>query len=285
MAVTIRRAAGEDAPELGRICYAAFKEIAEAHGFPPDFPSPEVASGAIAGLIARPASFGVVAELDGRIVGSNFLDLRNPISGVGPITVDPDVQNGSVGRALMAAVMAESERRGFAGVRLVQAGYHCRSLALYLKLGFEAREHLVCLQGSTSGVSLAGYAVRAAGPEDASACNALSLRIHGHARAGELADAIAEGRARVVERDGRLTGYATDIAFFAHAVGESNDDLKALIGAAHAIGGPGFLAPTRNGELVRWCLDEGLVVVQPLTLMSRGLYQSPEGAWLPSVLY
>ena len=93
------------------------------------------------------------------------------------------------------------------------------------------------------------------------------------------------GTARIVEHGDRITGYATDIGFFSHAVGQTNDALKALIGAAPAFAGPGFLLPTRNAELLRWCLTHGLRVVQPMTLMSRGLYQKPAGAFLPSVLY
>ena len=89
----------------------------------------------------------------------------------------------------------------------------------------------------------------------------------------------------MVERGGRLTGYATAIGFFGHAVGESNEELKALIAAAPEFPGPGFLLPTRNGELFRWCLDRGLRVVQPMTLMSQGFYREPTGAWLPSILY
>ena len=46
-----------------------------------------------------------------------------------------------------------------------------------------------------------------------------------------------------------------------------------------------MLVPTRNGALVRWCLDAGLRITQTLTLMSIGLYNQPDGAWLPSVLY
>jgi len=37
--------------------------------------------------------------------------------------------------------------------------------------------------------------------------------------------------------------------------------------------------------LFRWCLDNGLRVVEPMTLMSVGLYNEPVGAFLPSVLY
>jgi hypothetical protein len=236
-------------------------------------------------MTRHPGFFDAVAEEGGRIVGSNFLDERSPISAVGPITVDPDVQNDGAGRALMRTVLERSAERGAAGVRLVQAGYHCRSLALYLKLGFEARELLACLQGPAIGKAVSGCSVRKATAEDAPACNRLCVQVHGHHRGGELADAIAQGGASVVERAGRITGYTTVIAFFGHAVGETNDDLKALIGAASAFLGAGVLVPARNGALMRWCLDEGLRVTQTMTLMSMGLYNEPQGAWLPSVLY
>ena len=107
----------------------------------------------------------------------------------------------------------------------MQAGYHSRSLALYLKLGFEAREQLACLQGPALGGGPAGLRACARRPATTSpACNALCFAVHGHDRGGELADAIAQGAASVVERAGRITGYATPIAFFGHAVGETNDD-------------------------------------------------------------
>jgi predicted N-acetyltransferase YhbS len=285
MALGLRRAEKGDVAAIGDICYRAFKTIAEAHHFPPDFPSPEIAAGLLASLIGHQGFFGVIAESDGRTVGSNFLDERNPIAGVGPITIEPSLQNDGAGRALMDAVLKRSKERGFAGIRLVQSGYHTRSLALYLKLGFEAREPLSCLQGPRLGISIPGHSVRSAAASDLTACDQLCFRVHGHARGGELADAIAQGTAQVVEQGGRITGYATSVAFFGHAVGETNDDLKALIGAAEAFPGPGFLAPTRNGELMRWCLGQGLRIVQPLTLMSMGLYNQPRGAWLPSILY
>jgi hypothetical protein len=43
--------------------------------------------------------------------------------------------------------------------------------------------------------------------------------------------------------------------------------------------------PTRNAALFRWCLESGLRVVQPMTLMTIGLYNEPAGAYLPSILY
>ena len=183
------------------------------------------------------------------------------------------------------AAMRRSEERGFAGIRLVQAGYHNRSLALYLKLGFDVREHLACVQGPAVSKSVGGHSVRPATVNDLAECNRLCFRVHGHDRGGELADAVTQGTAVVVERSGRVTGYSTSVGFVGHTVGETNDDIKALIGAAESFIGPGFLVPTRNGELLRWCLGEKLRITQTMTLMTIGLYNQPNGAWLPSVIY
>lgn len=283
--VKLRSGTPADAEICGRICYNAFKTISEAHGFAPDFRAPEVAIGLLTWMLGHPEFYSVVAEIDGQIVGSNFLDERNAIAGVGPITVNPNVQNRAIGRRLMDAVHERAAVRNFAGVRLIQSGFHTRSLSLYTKLGYDVREHLACMQGEPLGISVEGHVVRPAAEADLEDCNRLCRQVHGHDRGGELRDAIARGSATVVEHDGRATGYATIIAFFGHAVGETNADVKALIAAAREFAGPGFLLPTRNGELFRWCLNNGLRVAQPMTLMSKGLYNEPAGAFLPSILY
>jgi len=285
MDIRIRKGTPEDAEICGRICYDAFKTISEAHGFPSDFPGPDAPIGMLRWMLDHPKFYGVVAEIDGRIVGSNFLDERNPIAGVGPITVDSAVQNRAIGRRLMDAVHERAASRNFAGVRLLQAGFHTRSLSLYAKLGYDVREHLACMQGNALNFSIEGYVVRRAAEVDVEMCSHLCRRVHGHDRAGELRDAIGKGSATVVEHDGRITGYATVVGFFGHAVGETNEDIKALIGSAKEFAGPGLLLPTRNGELFRWCLTNGLRVTQPMTLMSHGLYNEPAGAFLPSILY
>ncbi|HUO67300.1 MAG TPA: GNAT family N-acetyltransferase, partial [Gammaproteobacteria bacterium] len=81
--MSIRRGQPSDAAALGDICYRAFKAIADEHNFPPDVPSPEIAAGLLGAFIAHDGIYDVVAEVDGRVTGSNFLDERNPISGVG----------------------------------------------------------------------------------------------------------------------------------------------------------------------------------------------------------
>ena len=282
---TLRRATPDDAVACGHICFDAFGAINDAHGFPNDFPSAEVAAGLLGMLLQHPHFYGVVAERDGRIIGSNFLDERSAIAGLGPITVDPAVQNQGVGRRLMQDVMDRAASRSVAGVRLCQAAFHRRSLCLYTTMGFRTREPLSVINGKPLQRSMAGYHVRAARLSDLEACNALCFDVHGFDRGGELKDAIGQETATVVEREGRITGYATAIGFLAHSVARSNQDLMALIAAAPEFTGPGFLLPTRNYEVFAWCLANGLRLMQPMTLMTTGLYNEPAGAYLPSVLY
>ena len=283
--VVIRRATPADAAVCGRICFEAFSTLAHKHNFPPDFPGPEIPIHVLSTVFSDPSFFGVVAEQDGNIIGSNCLDERTQIAGVGPITIDPSVQNRSVGRELMRAVLERAKERKFAGVRLVQAAYHNRSMSLYAKLGFVVREPLACMQGKAIQRIFPGYQVQPASHSDLAACNDLCLRVHGHDRGGELKNAIEQGTALVAQSEGRIRAYASSIAFFGHAVAESNRDLQALISAAKEFQGPGILVPTRNAGLFRWCLENGLRVVQPMTLMTMGLYNEPTGAYLPSILF
>ena len=283
--VNIREATPADAAVCGEICYRAFSTINAEHNFPCDFPNQDVAIAIMTMLFSHPGFYNVVAESAGRIIGSNCLDERAVIAGIGPITVDPGVQNHGAGHALMKVVMDRAKERGAPGIRLVQAAFHNRSLALYTRLGFDIREPLACVQGRPTERTVAGCAVRPAQSADIEACNALSLEIHGFDRGRELADGIQQNSAVVVERGGRITGYASSLAFFGHATAETNVDLQALIASAESFGGPGILVPSRNTTVLRWCLDHGLRIVQTMTLMSIGLYNEPDGAWMPSVTF
>jgi GNAT superfamily N-acetyltransferase len=283
---TLRGPKPEDAQRLGEICYGAFRALSEGHGFPADFPSVEAAVGLMGMVTAVPFVYGVVAEdAGGSVLGSNFLWTMDAVAGVGPITVDPASQNASVGKAMMNDVLRHADENGFLSVRLVQAAFHNRSLSLYTKLGFNTVEPLSLMQGPKIGAEIAGYSVRPMTAEDLDGVEAVCRRVHGISRRNEAADAMQQGTAKVVEHDGRITGYATVLGFFGHSVGESNEDLQALIAEADQFAGNGFLLPTRNGDLMRWCFEHGLRIVEPLNLMSRGIYQEPRGAFLPSILF
>lgn len=273
-----------DAEACGRIMYEAFQGISSKHKFPPDFPNVEVGIGLATMLLSHPGFYSVVAERDGQIIGSNFLDERCPIAGVGPITVAPTAQDAGLGRQLMQHILDRAAECRHPGVRLLQAAYHGRSMALYAKLGFDVREMCSTLQGPPVQARVPGCKVGLARESDLEQCNSLCVRVHGHDRGGHLLDAIKEGSALVVERAGRITGYSTMVGFLGHSVGETNEDLEALIAGSPEYLGPGFIVPARNTDLLRWCLNNGLQIVQNLTLMTRGLYNEPRGAYLPSIL-
>lgn len=285
MDVKFRPGRSSDAGACGRICYEAFGAIAGAHGFANEFPSVQAATDLLSAQLTDVGFYSVVAETDDRIVGSNFLDERCPILGVGPITVTPDAQNRGVGRLLMENALQRAVKRRAPGIRLLQAAYHTRSLALYATLGFEVRALVACMQGPPPHLAVPGYQVRTGTASDITAIDALCSHVHGHHRHGEVTDSISKGACLIVEHDDQISGYSAGLGFFNHSLGETNEDLKALIAAAPAFAGPGILVPAANTSLFRWCLDHGLRIVQMMTLMTIGLYNHPAGSYLPSVLY
>ena len=287
----------EDADKVGKIIFEAFSAVANKHSFPPDFPSVDVARGLASSLLSNPRFYSIVAEDNtsnggedkNSIVGSNFLDERsNIVAGVGPLTIDPKYQNKGTGRQLMINVLERAKNKNFPAIRLLQASYHSRSLALYTTLGFEVREPISNMQGKPIQEAIPGRSVRAATESDTESCNTICKTVHGHDRNGELQDSIKQGSAKVVLHENKITGYTCGLTFFNHSVGLTNDDLKALISSAtndDSYGGPGILIPSRNTQLFRWCLNNGLRLVQQLTLMTIGLYNEPAGSYLPSILY
>lgn len=287
MVVKIRPAVAADAAKCGRIVYAAFKGIAEGHGFQPDFPSIAAATGLVEAFIAHPQIFAVVAERDGRIVGSNFMREIDPIRAIGPISVDPAAQGGGIGRKLMQAMLDRA--RDAAGVRLVQDGFNIVSLSLYAALGFGAKEPLMVVRGKPAKKPGRGCEVRKMTPDDVAECDALHQRVHGVSRRHELAAAIPLFEPWLVRRAGRVTGYAAapTLWFANHGVAETEADMIVLLaGVAAKVEEPiALLAPTRQSGLFRWCLGEGMRAVKPMTLMAVGKYQEPRGCHFPSVAY
>jgi GNAT superfamily N-acetyltransferase len=284
--VTLREAELGDAEACAQILFDAFGSIHDHHRFPRDFPVLEAATGIMGIFIPHPSVWGVVAERDGRVVGSNFLDERNPIRGVGPITVDPESQNAGVGRKLMEVVMERGE--GAPGIRLLQDAFHMRSLSLYELLGFDVKEPVAVISGKPRSGPVHGVDVRPLEEDDLDECGALCEKVHGFERTNELRDSIHAFAPLVATRDGRIVAYASSVTFWPlnHGVAEGEDDMTALLqGAAAALEDPlAFLVPLRTG-LFRWCLEEGLRLVKPMNLMALGEYREPSGAWLPSVLY
>lgn len=288
-AVRLRTIEPRDHEAAARITYEAFAGIYDRHCFPRDFPTLDVARGLVAAFGAHSSIWGVVAEADGRVVGSNFLDERGPVRGVGPITVDPDAQAAGIGRMLMQAVIERGARGD--GIRLLQDSFNTASLALYSSLGFRVEEPVALISGTPTAKRRLDVEVRPLVDDDHSACEELCLSVHGFERTRELRDALESPRLTpyVALRNGRIVAYAATLNEFgaAYAVAESEDDMAALIAGALAPGGPpaSFLLPLHQHDLLRWCLGAGLRIVKPMTYMVIGRYSRPDGAWIPSVLY
>jgi GNAT superfamily N-acetyltransferase len=278
-----------DHDAVARIVFEAFAGIHDHHRFPRDFPTLDSALQVTRSFIAHPAIWAVVAEANGRIVGSNFLDERGPITGVGPITVDVTAQGQGLGRRLMEAVMERGARAR--GIRLFQDSFNMQSLSLYASLGFDVKEPAVVMNGTLRNPPPARIEVRPLEEGDLEECERLCLSVHGFERTNELRDAIQIPvfSPFVALRERRITAYATTLTSFgaAYAVAETEEDMCALIAGALAAGdgSASFLLPTRQAGLFRWCLSEGLRPVKPMTYMSTGEYREPNGCWIPTVLY
>ena len=278
-----------DAESCGKIGYEAHKAISSAHGYPSEQPSEEFGIGLIRGLLGNPNSWGVLAERQGKTLGSIFLHRfpPSPVAVIGPLTVHPSAEGG-VGRILMDAALTQARKQNHDQIRLVQSPSHIRSFVLYTKSGFTLREPLFLMQGQPlkGGNNTNSSNVRLVGNDnDISVCNELCKSVHGFSREMELRQAKDQGVAAMIERNGVITGYAAGIGIFGHAVAKSNEELKALIAHASAILGPGFFAPARNHELINWLLENGFQIGWPANLMTIGPYQEPLTPFLPSLAY
>jgi predicted N-acetyltransferase YhbS len=284
MTMKLRPVQRDDIQACGKVMYEAFTDIAHRHNFPPDFPNSAAAEGLLSDMLNAPAFDAFVAEDEGRILGSIFVSRRSQVGGISVLTIDPKVQNRGVGRRLLEHGREFLAEQGHTRQQIIQVGYHNRSLCLYAKAGFIAGELLSNMTGKPIRANIPSRRVRRASDSDARACNALCRKVHGFDREHEVAHAIARGTAAVVESHGRITGYTTGVGFVGHGVGETNEDLKALIASADGFTGPGILIPTGNGELFRWCLENGLKVVQQMTLMDTQPSAPANGVYWPAVL-
>jgi predicted N-acetyltransferase YhbS len=276
----------EHASELGRICYEAFKDIADRHNFPPDFPSAGIGRAVISMMIQREDVYGVAALNNGDVAGSNFLLTADEVAGVGPITVEVSLQGDGIGRALMEAVIDHARQERIEMVRLCQDAFNTTSMSLYGALGFDMKEPLALMQPAPADVVDAS--VRPVEEGDLQDIEELSRRFYKVSRRNEVASAIGSPFAYVLrEREGRVVGYYTQ-GMLGHGVAETEDDMLVMVMQAARALPPGqarCFCPLTDGNLFRRFLAAGFRTVKPMNLMTMGPYERPEGVWVPSVLF
>lgn len=279
-------AEAQHASELGRICFEAFKDIADRHGFAPSIPSVALARRKIGMLISRDDFYGVAAIADDQPVGSNFLSLTDPVAGLGPITVDVSFQGQDIGRRLMQDVMNYARRNHIERVRLLQDGFNVASLSLYGSLGFDVKEAVALMQAAPGPHT--DPSVQPLADGDLDAVDQLSGRIYRSSRRNEAAAAIRFGFSPLARRrHGLVTGYLIP-GMFGHGVAEKQEDALALVGEAARRVPPEnacFFCPLSSGDLFRAMLAGGCRTIKIMNLMTTGPYEPPQGVWMPSVLY
>ncbi|MBC7772569.1 MAG: GNAT family N-acetyltransferase [Pyrinomonadaceae bacterium] len=275
-------------PALARICFEAFGTLHDRHAIEKDFDSIETSEMLMGMFVSRPDMFGVAAQVDGAIVGSNFLQLSDAVAAVGPISVSPGTQASGVGKSLMIAVLDEARKRGVQQVRLQQEAVNTVSLSLYTKLGFDWREACALMRTTDVGALTPsrGGIVRPLTINDLPAIQRVSTHHYHSSRHNECEIMLRGGFPAVaLERDGIVTGYFIP-GFLGHGFAQSPDDLACLIGAAMQRAPLPFhkiLVPLGQQELYRTLMSRGARAIKLFNYMTVGPYTPPLGAWLPSV--
>jgi len=271
--------------ELGSICFEAFKELQDRACGTRDFPTVEIAQQVLGMLVEREDFYSVSALDNGRLVGSNFLSLMDPVAGVGPITVDPSYQGQGLGRTLMQDVIDYARCHNIEQVRLMQDSFNPASLSLYASLGFDVKEPVAVMQAAP--LAEADSSVRAIAEPDLPAIEDLSERIYKNSRRNEVAAAAPYGFAALLrERQGRITRYLLP-GIFGHGVAETEEDALALIGEAARRLPPEiarFFCPLTESSFYRKALQADCHVIKVMNYMTLGPYEPPDEVWMPSVL-
>lgn len=283
MPIELRQARAENVPELGRICYEAFKDISERHGFPTDFPTVEVGHQVVGMLTAQEDVYGVAAFDGATPKGSNFLEMWDDVAGIGPVSVDVSSQGDGIGRTTMQHVVDHARERGYEMVRLVQDSFNMRSLALYASLGFVVKEPLSYMTLATTNTPDAAF--RPATLADLDAMDELCRSIYRISRRNESETIINLGFPAFVLDRGSVRGYLIGTAL-GHGVTESDVDMLALLnGLGATVPDQHTLVPLRNGTLYRGALAAGHKNTKVMNLMALGPYEEPQGTFCPSVLF
>lgn len=280
---TIRVLEERDADRAGDVNFLAFYDVALRHGQTPVVTTPADARSYVRHLLSFDPLGGLVAELDGGIVGMAWLHQRRPVATIGPVAVDPHAQGCGIGRLLLERCIEAAGPR-IPQVRLVHESFNARSLGLYLRTGFRVVSPLVELElapgAAVLGVGPSGARIRPAGATDRPRLVERDARAFGAPRPQSIDLYLRSGRALVAERGKALAGYALGIglgpvAYLGSASADDADVLLELL-AALALELRGehtalrTLIPANDRRLVEGLLGVGFRVFRACHYMVRG---------------
>jgi GNAT superfamily N-acetyltransferase len=222
-------------------------------------------------------SEGVVAEHDGRLIGSAFACHQGDFSTIGLVIVSDDHQGQGIGRQLMERALAcAAPRTAILNATLAGA-------PLYAKMGFRDFGQIEQRQGQTPAAiepapSPAGDPCRALGDSDAAQVRALANAGSGLRRDAVIDDQLAVASHAIgIERAGQLRGFALLRPFgrglcLGPVIAEDLDQAKHLIASLLGQVPEAFVridVPV-GGGLGDWLQALGLNRVDVVTQMSLG---------------
>jgi GNAT superfamily N-acetyltransferase len=195
---------------------------------------------------------------------------------IGLVLVAPDQQGRGIGRALMTALIADSEPRA------LMLNATAEGLPLYEKLGFISTGFVRQHQGRLAEARVLPPApdvpLRRAVRADRAALCALDAAVFGADRSALIRSLLASGDAWLVDRAGQPAGFAILRAFgrgmiIGPIVASSEDEAIALVAAAAKAAPPGMLRvdiPANAEGLAAWLAAAGLPAIDTVTVMLRG---------------
>jgi GNAT superfamily N-acetyltransferase len=197
---------------------------------------------------------------------------------IGLVLVAPDQQGRGIGRALMKALIADSEPR------TLMLNATAEGLPLYEKLGFVStgfvRQHQGRLAEGAVLPAAPAVPLRRATPADLVQLCALDAAVFGADRSELIASLLASGDAWLVDRAGQPAGFAILRAFgrgmiIGPVVASSEGEAIALVAAATKAAPPGVLRvdiPANAEGLAAWLAAAGLPAIDTVTVMLRGTW-------------
>jgi GNAT superfamily N-acetyltransferase len=295
----------EDLPAAAAICQNAFNSFNESVGLAPEFPPAEIVDvpNFLLGQAFTDGFEGFVAvNSDGEIVGSNLVELRDEIAGIGPISVATGGQNAGAGRLLMQACMQAAAKRGMRTVRLHQIGSNAKSFSLYLDLGFTPLLTCGQYEGCCTAKAPAGFTCEPLSAGVVEACSALHRRACGVHRRRDIAAMIGSPHPNCVVFDAstrEVVAYTTGSFLCGHTVAASDDAFKALvvfqsqaIQAQQSAGAPlpptTMFVPHAYPHLLRWLSKNGFRLNRQIVQMGYGAEDvNPSGIlrYFPAIQY
>ncbi len=142
MSVVVRPMESRDVAEATRICSLAFGTFV-------NHPKPETFFGDMDYFKARVGArntAALVAESDGRLMGSNLITRWGSVGYFGPLSVRPDAWEGGIGKKLVAATLRQFDTWGVKLRGLYTFAQSPKHVGLYYKHGFHPR-YLTAVMG------------------------------------------------------------------------------------------------------------------------------------------